>query len=138
MQVALVAGQRAGRDEPAISGSTAGVSPTARATNGADSGARATDTGLRSPPTEATRPADSGMPTPDLASTWNPWAPSSQATVASPVRSVVRASRGGSWRVNRSSAAARPERGMMRVSTSPWRSTQASTTIMPLGVSRAP
>ena len=81
--------------------------------------------GSRSPPTEATRPADSGVPTPDSASTWKPWAPSSQATRASPVRSATRASRGGSWRRNSSSEAARPDAGHDQgEARRAWRSTQ--------------
>ena len=140
MQVALLAGApRRALTSFATNGSTAGVSPTASATNGADSGASATDTGLSSPPTDATRAAASGAPTPDLASTWKPCAPSSQATVACP-RQVGRAGEAGRQlageQLGRGGAARM--RGTISVNMSPCRSTQASTTIIPLGVSSAP
>ena len=101
-------------------------------------GASATVTASSPEPTSWIRPAPSGAPMPDLASTWNPRSPRSQATCTSPVRSVARASRGGRVRPKISSAAARPSHGTTRVTTSPRRKTQASVTIAPLGVSIAP
>ena len=93
--------------------------------NGATSVPSATISRPRTVSITVTRPADSGSgPSPALMSDWKACSPTSHATCDSPVRSVTRASRGGSWRVKRSVEAARPRAGATMVNPSGVRATQ--------------
>src|SRR5437667_1859174 len=65
-------------------------------------------------------------------------APAMRSTLVSPVRSLERASRGGTERCRIASARSRPSAGTVKRTRGPWRVAHPSTTIIPLGVSRAP
>ena len=104
--------------------------------NGAPSVARATS--LVPPGAGRTRPGPGGTGRPAASATASALGPASRYTASSAVRSARRARRGGTERVKIASARSRPSAGTVKLTVDPSLEVQASTTIMPLGVSSAP